>query len=231
MIKICAISDMHGILDFDVQECDILCICGDIVPLKIQTWHDATFKWLKDTFIPWCEKQPCGKVFLIAGNHDWAAMKYPDEWAEAFKDTKITYLLDEVVEYAKETDGEYQEIRIYGTPWCHQFYNWAFMKADTELQKIYSKIPYKVDLLLTHDSPYGTSDIILDDVPWRTGDHIGCHPLGDAVDEKKPKILLHGHLHSTNHELEKRGDTDVYNVSVVDEHYERVYEPLYFEID
>lgn len=150
-------------------------------------------------------------------------MKHPDDWESVFEGTKVTYLCD--------TSAEYKGLTIYGTPWCHKFYNWAFMKADTELQKIYSKIPYKVDLLLTHDSPYGTSDIILDDVPWRTGDHIGCHPLGDAVDEKKPKILLHGHLHSTNHELEKRGDTDVYNVSVVDEHYERVYEPLYFEID
>ena len=230
MIKVCAISDMHGILDFDIKPCDILCICGDIVPLKVQTYHDGTLKWLAKTFVPWCEKQPCEKVFLIAGNHDWIAMNHPDDWEAMFKDTKITYLCDKEVEYVKETDDDYQSIRIYGTPWCHQFYNWAFMTSDKELEKIYNKIPYKVDILLTHDSPYGTSDVILQDVPWNNGEHIGCHPLGDAVDAKMPSILFHGHLHSTNHNLEKRGEVNVYNVSIVNEEYKHVYEPLYLEI-
>ena len=230
MIKVCAISDMHGILDFDIKPCDILCICGDIVPLKVQTYHDGTLKWLAKTFVPWCEKQPCEKVFLIAGNHDWIAMEHPDDWEAMFKDTKITYLCDKEVEYVKETDDDYQSIRIYGTPWCHQFYNWAFMTSDKELEKIYNKIPYKVDILLTHDSPYGTSDVILQDVPWKNGEHIGCHPLGDAVDAKMPSILFHGHLHSTNHNLEKRGEVNVYNVSIVNEEYKHVYEPLYLEI-
>ena len=85
MIKICAISDMHGILDFDIKPCDILCICGDIVPLRVQSYHDGTLKWLAKTFVPWCEKQPCDKAFLIAGNHDWIAMNHPDDWEEMFE--------------------------------------------------------------------------------------------------------------------------------------------------
>lgn len=230
MIKICAISDMHGILNFDIEPCDILCICGDIVPLNVQHYHDGTIKWLKNRFVPWCNRQECEKVFLIAGNHDIIAEKYPDEWRSVFDDTKITYLCDESAEYIKQVDDTYQELSIYGTPWCHQFYDWAFMTSDVKLEKIYSKIPYKVDLLLTHDSPHGTSDVILQDVPWKDGKHIGCIPLGNAVDEKKPKLLLHGHLHSTNRELEKRGETDVYNVSIVDETYKMVYRPQYFEI-
>ena len=231
-MKICAISDMHGILGFDIKPCDILCICGDIVPLRVQYYLEGTLKWIAKEFIHWCEKQPCEKVFLIAGNHDLVAQNHPDEWEAMFNDTKITYLRDKEVEYTKETENNYESIRIYGTPWCHQFYNWAFMTSDKELEKIYSNIPYKVDILLTHDCPYGTSDIILqEDVPWYDGKtHIGCHPLGDAIDEKKPLVNFHGHLHSTNRNLEKRGDTSVYNVSVVNEHYERVYEPLYIEL-
>lgn len=231
MIKICAISDMHGKLDFDIKPCDILCICGDIVPLEVQSLHEGTIRWLKKTFIPWCEKQPCEKVFFIAGNHDWCFMRHPDEIDELFKDNKkIKYLCDSAAEYVKEIDGEYQEISIYGTPWCHQFYNWAFMTSDTELAKIYNKIPYKVDILMTHDCPHGTGDVILQDVPWKTDNHIGCIPLGDAVDNKKPTIMFTGHLHSVIKEPQKRGETTVINVSVVDESYKRVYEPHYIEI-
>ena len=230
MINVCAISDMHGILDFNINPCDILCICGDIVPLNVQNYHDGTIKWLKKTFVPWCEKQPCQKVFLIAGNHDWTAMKHPDDWEDCFKDTKIVYLRDSSAEYVKQTDNEYEEISIYGTPWCHQFYDWAFMTSDVELDKIYSKIPYKVDLLLTHDCPYGTSDVLLQDVPYNTREHIGCHPLGNAVDEKKPRFVCCGHLHSCTHEPQERGETVVCNVSMVDETYKRVYEPHYFSL-
>ena len=227
-MKICGISDMHGILDFDIEECDILCICGDIVPLGVQSMHEGSANWIKKEFIPWCEKQPCDKVFLIAGNHDWFFMRHPDEVDEIFKDNeKITYLCDSLAEYV---DKDYNTYRIYGTPWCHQFYNWAFMTSDVKLEKIYNKIPYKVDILMTHDCPHGTGDVILQDVPWKTDSHIGCIPLGEAVDNKKPQIMFTGHLHSVTKEPQKRGETTVINVSVVDEHYKRVYEPHYIEI-
>ena len=222
---------MHGKLDFKINACDILCICGDIVPLNVQAYHKGTIKWLKNTFIPWCNEQPCERVFLIAGNHDIVFENYPDEIINVFKDTKITYLCDEEAEYVKEDEENYESIRIYGTPWCHQFYDWAFMTSDLKLESIYSKIPYKVDVLLTHDCPYGTSDVLLQkNIPWANGDHIGCHPLGNAVDEKKPRFHCCGHLHSCEHKPQERGETTVCNVSMVDEHYDRVYEPHYFEI-
>ena len=34
-LKITAISDIHGDLPI-IDPCDVLCICGDIVPLEIQ---------------------------------------------------------------------------------------------------------------------------------------------------------------------------------------------------
>ena len=149
MIKICAISDMHGILDFDIKPSDILCICGDIVPLNVQSFKDGTIKWLTKKFIPWCEKQPVEKVFLIAGNHDWTSEKHKDEWKKCFEGTKIVYLCDEYSEYVKQTDDTYQELSIYGTPWCHQFYNWAWMTSDVELEKIFKDIPYKPSITAT----------------------------------------------------------------------------------
>lgn len=226
MIKVCGISDMHGNLDFKIKECDILCICGDIVPLTVQKYHEGTFKWIKKTFIPWCNEQPCEKIFLIGGNHDLMFEVHPDETRDVFKDTKITYLMDESAEYTK---GE-KTIKIYGTPWCHQFFDWAFMTDDEHLTDIYKNIPEDVDILLTHDCSYGSCDVLLQKTAWNNAEHVGCKPLAEAVKHKKPKIQLSGHLHSGRHSFEWFGNTQCTNVSLLDETYKLIYDPTYFEI-
>ena len=58
MIKICGISDMHGTL-LDIPECDILCICGDILPLDIQRNIDQSIAWLAGPFQKWLLDAPC----------------------------------------------------------------------------------------------------------------------------------------------------------------------------
>ena len=68
-MKICAFSDMHGQLDFKIEPCDIVIICGDIIPLRIQSFTGPSEVWLRDVFIPWCTNLPCEKVLFIAGNH------------------------------------------------------------------------------------------------------------------------------------------------------------------
>lgn len=37
---------------------------------------------------------------------------------------------------------------------------------------------------------------------------------------------MHGHLHSTSHDKEMLGDTEIYNVSLLDENYKMVYQPF-----
>ena len=64
-MRICGISDMHGNYDFNVETCDIVLICGDIVPLDIQKNLVKSEEWLKTFFIPWCTNLPCEKVVFI----------------------------------------------------------------------------------------------------------------------------------------------------------------------
>ena len=219
-MNICAISDLHGDL-IDISPCNLLIICGDIVPLNVQSGMYKSIKWLRNKFKPWANNLPCDKVIFIAGNHDWVAEKEVKFMLDMFpKDEKVTYLFHEPYEY--------EELKIFGTPYCKIFYNWAFMEDDSILEEKYKDIPKNLDILITHDAPYGVSDVLLQS--GYTKEHIGNKPLTKAILEKEPRYVLHGHLHSTSHEFELLGSSKVVNCSIKDEQYQLVYDPIYFEI-
>jgi Icc-related predicted phosphoesterase len=225
MIKICAISDLHGHF-IDIDKCDLLLICGDSVALGKQSGEHKAIKWYRNQFQHWIDTLPCEKVLFIAGNHDPL-----ESCIETMRSTfsmydKATYLCDESYIYTK---GE-QSIKIYGTPWCKIFGNWHFMSNDECLEKVYYKIPNDLDILITHDVPYGFSDVILQSMPWNTGEHLGNIPLFDAIRRTQPKYHISGHLHSANREWIDIGKTKHINASILDEQYQPVYEPIYFEI-
>lgn len=226
MIKICAISDLHGFLP-EIDPCDLVVICGDSVSLNKQTYPQSCYKWYCEEFKPWADALPCDKVLFIAGNHERGLPGHEEEYYNLFPDSdKVTFLCDD--EYIYEKDEE--AYRIYGTPWCHQFGNWAYMATDEQLTDIYSQIPENLDILISHDQPYGYGDIILQQTRWSTGEHIGNKPLAKAVEEKQPSLMFVGHLHSTDHSEIKIGKTSRYNVSIKDEYYQPIYQPLYLEI-
>lgn len=228
MLFICAMSDLHGYLP-PVEPCDLVLICGDIVPLKYQSNLELTYYWYKHDFKKWADSLECNKVLFIAGNHEIGLYRQRMKFYDLFpEDSKVTYLEDDLYIYEYEN----RRYSIYGTPWCQIFGRWAYMLPDEQLEKMYLGIPYNLDILMTHDAPYGVSDILLQkDCPWANGKHIGNKPLREAILKRKPKINVHGHLHSTSHEFELLGDTKVVNCSLKDENYQPVYKPLYLEID
>lgn len=222
-------SDLHGTLipTSEFTPCDVVFICGDISPLNIQANNRKMKKWLFNTFKPWCEALPCKKVFFIAGNHDWIALRDPDFMKTIFpQDEKVTYLFHEATTY----NHEGKDYTIFGTPFCRQFFNWAFMEEDEELSKLYLAIPNDLDILLSHDQPYGYGDVILQPMEWNDGSHIGNKPLLEAVFMRMPKYMFCGHLHSTTHDCVQIAQTKRYNVSIKDEYYDVAYTPLYLEI-
>lgn len=186
-------------------------------------------RWLFNEFLPWATLLPCDKVIFIAGNHDFS-MGNLDFMTSVFsKDRKVTYLFHENYVYTSKEGKEYS---IFGTPYCKLFGNWAFMEMDTILDNLYKDIPENLDILISHDAPYGVSDIILqEDCPWYDGKtHIGNKPLSAAILKKAPKIVIHGHLHSTSREFEEWGYSKVINCSIKDEHYNPIYDPIVFEL-
>lgn len=231
---ICALSDLHGLLPTIDKEFDLMLLAGDLINLYYQKDKYETMTWFTGSFVDWINNLPFkgddSKVLWIAGNHEvgWENLSLDGRRSiveDIMNDTnrRCIYLEDELYNF--------NGIKVYGTPWCKIFGNWAFMKNDEKLCEVYSKIPENIDILLTHDAPYGTSDLCFGWQAWgRTPYHIGNKPLRDIILEKSPKYNLHGHLHSANHEEELLGHTSVYNVSVVNEAYKEYYPPLYLQI-
>lgn len=221
-----AISDLHGQIDTlenIIPESDILCICGDIIPLNIQNNIEESDKWFSKVFIPKLQSLKVNEIYIIAGNHD----KFMENRKHIIEDmligTNITYLEDEVAEYLDEETGKVW--KIWGTPWCHIFGNWSFMREPEFLKEKYSLIPDDTDILLTHDAPFGRNDVLLEGF-WRNGKHIGNYELVDELDIKHPKYHFTGHLHSTDHNLVDYEGTMTACVSLLDEDYEINYDPL-----
>lgn len=222
-LNLIGISDLHGLLPNIDTNCDIVFICGDILPLKIQSNSKKSKKWLQNEFTEWAENLNCKKVVFIGGNHDQYLQRYSKEVKELFNG-HIQYLQDDLIEFSTDNIVKWT---IYGTPWCKIFGNWSFMLPPEDLKEKFDAIPNGLDVLLTHDQPYGYGDILMDDVPWNTYQSIGNKQLAEAVENKQPHLLLCGHLHSTTHNKVIIGGTDRYNVSLLNEKYEYTYSPLH----
>ena len=226
-MKLCVTSDLHGYLP-EIEPCELLLICGDIVSLKHQRYSKSCKQWYTKVFQPWIDSLPCDKVLFIPGNHEVGVEGHEDEYRKLFSPTnKATILLHDYYEYLSNNGVVY---KIFGTPYCKIFGNWAFMRTNSDLKEKFSEIPEGLDILLTHDVAYGYADQSLQDIGYGTDTHFGTVELRDAILEKKPKYYFSGHIHTANHNLIMIGDTKHYNVSYVDETYIPTFKPLYIEI-
>lgn len=227
-MQICAISDLHGLLP-ELEPCNLVLIAGDISPLSIQQNMPLMDGWLFNKFIPWINNLNCQDVILIAGNHDF--------WFERASETslltlqyltncKLKYLCNQSYNILND-DGSI--IKIFGTPWGHIFGNWSFMLGYDILIEKFKEIPENIDILISHDAPYGICnvDCILESTFPK---HVGGSVLANRVLEVKPKIFICGHIHSGDHNPIIIDETTYVNVSLLSENYEYKYKPYYFEL-
>ena len=179
---------------------------------------------LKKRFIPWCQEQPVEQVYLIAGNHDRFMESRTYTIHKHLLGTKINYLEDSLCEYV---DGNGKIWKIWGTPWCHIFGNWSFMRSPEFETEKFSLIPEDVDILLTHDAAYGRNDQCF--YSYAPNKHIGNIELANRLNEISPKIHLSGHLHTSQHDIVEYNSTRTACVSLLDENYNLNYKPLFID--
>lgn len=185
-----------------------------------------------EDFFKWMEYQDYDDIVFIAGNHDRIMQNEPDAMKGILDGYKcIDYLEDtELVLYGDGPNGDLPEnnIRIYGSPWQPEFYDWAFNlpRNGDVLKSKWDAIPTNTDILLTHGPAWG----ILDEVYNRRGVHLGCELLTERIAVVKPKIHVCGHIHS-GHGYYFDGTTHFFNASVLNESYKYKHNLWHFEWD
>lgn len=229
-MKITVLSDLHGNLPkYDFEGVELLLICGDISPLKYQHNIPVMKEWLIDTFYNWCLGLNVIKIVFIAGNHDVVAERCNDWMHKTFyKSSDVTYLKNESYDYISQDSKVY---KIFGTPYCKQFGNWAFMRDSDTLKRKFAEIPNNIDILISHDAPkiQELGCIREEGNRWFDTD-AGNSELAEAIKEHKPRFSFYGHIHSGSHELQDIDGTKMANTSIVNEKYQVTYPPLILDI-
>lgn len=224
MIKLCGISDLHGTLP-KIEECDVLIICGDIVPLEYQRYNKLSEDWFRDEFATWVKNAPCKKVIFIGGNHDF--------WFERIGKKKIDEIIKELgledkLVYLKDSSYVYEGYSFYGCPWCTGPIGWAFID---EFGNKYNEIQ-DCDILLTHQPPrVNKLGCSYPGTAWE--EDWSSEGLKNIIKQRNIRYNFCGHIHSGSHTEEGLVgyDTKFYNVSIKDEDYQFTYSPLYIEIN
>lgn len=233
-IKIVALSDLHGILPIIDKKVDLCLIAGDISPLDIEYNIVKMSNWLFSTFSEWTKTIPAEKIILIAGNHDyWFETASESQIFLLEKEAKLKYLDNEMYFYYDDDNVEWH---MFGTPYCHIFGNWPFMKNDNILFDKFSKIPDKVDIIISHDPPYniGEVDMIHQNINknYKYDDtHLGNKILRNKLDNVEFKLLVSGHIHTGSHDITYFNDGICSNVSILNEKYKETFLPFYIELE
>lgn len=241
-MKIAAISDIHGYLppieqfydDKGEPIADVLCICGDIVPLECQRFLIGSLTWFHLQFMKWAESLPVKKVLFIAGNHDFFLENIWNTYYSANGVMRGLFGTEDYqnkILYLQDTEYIIDGIKFYGTPWVKDLSNWAFYADNDDIKEIFAEIPKDTDVLLTHmPATIGDAGKVLQEGRNFNRD-FGSKELSKVITNRSNlKYALCGHVHSGNHIPTTIGNTHIVNVSTKDEDYNVKYPIFVFEI-
>jgi len=234
-MRIVCISDTHGLHTIMEQfkslpEGDILIHAGDCT--NVGKPHEVT------EFVHWFQnvKGFDTKIF-IAGNHDFAFEKVNEphhngdfDWfknlmnEENLSQSDVVYLQDN--EFVIESPEFSKPLKIYGSPWQPEFYNWAFNlpRNGWELELKWKDIPEDTDILITHGPPHGIRDFTPANL------QVGCEILRFHVENRiKPSIHVFGHIHHAYGAVQQ-DETMYVNASICTERYLPSNKPIIIDI-
>jgi predicted phosphohydrolase len=204
-VRVVCVSDTH-LRPFEVPDGDVLVHAGDMT-------MGGSLAEVQD-FARVFEVLPHPHKVLIAGNHDFAFMRRPEE-ARALLGSTV---------YLQDDGAEVAGLRVWGSPWQPRFGDWAFnLDRGAPLREKWDRIPERLDILVTHGPPEGIGD--------RTafGQSVGCADLRDAVLRTRPRFHVFGHIHE-GYGVLRKGETTYVNASVCTLQYRPTNAPIVLEV-
>ena len=204
-MRLVLVSDTH-LRHPEVPPGDVLVHAGDLTPIGTQAQLKEALAWLK--------RQPHEHKVAIAGNHDFCLEREP----------RLGELFEPEIHYLFHEEREVAGLRFFGSPWTPWFHDWAFnLPRGDALREVWSRIPSELDVLVTHGPPLGVLDRTYD------GRHVGCEDLRRAVEEKRPRLHVFGHIHEA-YGVERAAETTFVNASLCDLSYRAVNAPVVMEL-
>ena len=223
-MKITFISDTHSKhnqVPSSLPGGDVLIHAGDISNEGYRNEIQDFIKWFSTI------ENYTHKIF-IAGNHDFGCQDEVLAVEELLRlNPGSEYLYDDLFLIGKDEDDYDDMVKVWGSPWQPEFYNWAFNlpRQGAELKEVWNMIPSDVDILITHGPPHGHLDYV-----DYSKQNVGCELLRDRINIIKPKIHVFGHIHSS-YGYKFDGTTHFFNAAVLDERYNFTQKPLTVEWD
>jgi Icc-related predicted phosphoesterase len=129
-------------------------------------------------FNDWLAELPHRYEVVIPGNHDFLM----EDENERDIITNATLLVDSGIEI--------EGLRIWGSPMTPLCGGAFGMPNAKDRSKHWARMPQALDILITHNPPYG----ILDIAPG-SQQHLGCAELLEAVELVEPRLHVFGHVH------------------------------------
>jgi Icc-related predicted phosphoesterase len=132
------------------------------------------------------------------------------------------------VAYLEDSGISIQGIRIWGSPWQPEFYDWGFnLPPGAPLREKWALIPSNTEVLITHGPPLGHGDLCL---PHRN--RAGCVDLLAEISERiHPRFHVFGHIHE-GYGQTSNGETEFINASSCNLQYDRqkLNKPIVFDV-
>lgn len=208
-MRFVAISDTHGKhMQLTLPEGDVIIHAGD-VSMRGEQYEI-------EKFLNWFDGLDYQHKIFIAGNHDFYFERTAEEEIQQLIPSSIIYLNDSTVNIGS--------IKIWGSPISPWFFNWAFNRhRGTDIKKHWNLIPDDVNIVVTHGPVYKILDRTV------TGKSVGCEDLLQKLNEVQPAVHICGHIHEA-YGSAKNEHTQFYNVSILNERYQVVNQPMVFDL-
>jgi len=157
---------------------------------------------------------------VIAGNHEYsfdgANIARLNKAHRLFVDINVPrskgYLTNCV--YLEDSGVEVMGYKIWGSPWVNGYRDGGFtLWTEGEIDEKWQLIPRDIDILMTHQPPYGT----LDENKHR--EKGGCRYLATRTADMQLKAHIFGHIHEA-HGFQTRNGCIYANVAVCNLDYD-----------